>query len=100
MLTPVTYDAAGDSRYATTAATSAGEPYRRSGTDAIICAATASGSGGKYWLPAAACAATWRSHIRPGPMKAGDTELTRMPKGARSLAADFVRPTMAAFDAE
>ena len=38
--------------------------------------------------------------MRPGPMKAGETAFTRMPFGARSFAADFVRPITAAFEAE
>ena len=38
--------------------------------------------------------------MRPGPMKAGETAFTRIPRGARSFAAAFVSPTTAAFDAE
>ena len=44
MLTPVTYEASSDSRNATTRATSSVEPYRRSGTIAVIWRATSDGS--------------------------------------------------------
>jgi hypothetical protein len=67
---------------------------------AIICDWTVLGSPAKYWLPAPAWRATCVSHIRPGPMNPGETALTRMPCGARSLAAALLSPTTAAFEAE
>ena len=100
MLTPVKYDAAGDSKNSTTLATSSSEPNRRIGIVEIIWVATSAGSAEKYWLPAEACSSTWRSHIAPGPMNAGEIAFTRMLNGARSFALLLVSPMTAAFDAE
>ena len=66
----------------------------------IICSATVVGVGRVVLAAGGGLLRDLVSHMRPGPMNAGETALTRMPAGARSFAAAFVRPITAALEAE
>ncbi len=85
---PEMYPAAGESRNAIVSATSPGRPYRASG----IPARTGSSAGG--CVRPSAAADIMRPSIGPG-----QTELTRIPRGAPSSAATRVSPITACLDA-
>src|SRR5688572_4538172 len=93
---PVTHDARGDARNATTAATSSGVPMRPSGTrfDARSPAAFRNDF---HFGPALRCASAVHESVSTGP---GQTAFTRTPSGASSFASDFVAESRAAFAAE
>ena len=50
----------------------------------ILALATSSALDAKYGEPLDACNSFCRSHIKPGPINAGDTALTLIPWGAKS----------------
>ena len=58
------------------------------------------GRRGEVLGPGGRLGGDWLSHIALGPMKAGETALTRIACGARSLAALSANPTSAALEAE
>jgi hypothetical protein len=73
---PVTNDASSDARKATQLATSRAVPIRPSGATAAYSASTAAGS----W------AASMNARVSGVSMIPGQTQLTRMPRGASSTA--------------